>query len=190
MKTNRHKFYQYLVPPGFGADKVEFFAENRTVKFIQNGETHSFDEITIDIALRLRHELNNDPTAMNGMALLNITDPNHQLEKFAFCRYGFLNLTPDLEGEESNPEYWPCPYRPCLADGLICKYPKVPNGTLTRSNMNIIREVAADNPAKIIADHLQLAIDTINKECQAIVKKIGCHSKTGIANYAGANNIF
>ena len=187
--NNKREFYRHEVPPGFRADDVEFFVMNGEVQFIQNHEIHLFNEITIDIAMRLRNELEADPRAMIGIELLGIHEPNEQIEKFAFCRYGYLNSVPDLEQERKNPQYRDCGLRPCPADGYICKFPKVPNGHLTLNDIDIIREIRNDLPNKIIADHRHRSVDTINKECHSIAGKIGCFTKTGIAVFAGENNI-
>ena len=177
-------------PAGLADDRVEFFVMNGEVQFIQGDKIHLFSEITIELATRLRQEIDSDQKIIKGLEILGITDPIEQLKQFAFCRYGELDIMPDIIFDgESTPEYWNCGKRPCPADGLICKLPEVKNGKLTRNDAELVRIISKDYPNKIIAELRNKSVHTINRQCTNLQHKIGCFSSKGIASFAGRNNL-
>ncbi len=175
----------HYVPAGLADDKVEFFVMNGEVMFMQGKEIFLFSEITQKIACKLREEIDADPKVAEGLELLGIVDPLKQIEKYAFCRYGDLDLVPDITfGGVSKPEYWDCGQRPCPSDGFICKLPDVRNGKLTRNDAEIAKLIARDLPNKLIAELRRRSKHTVDRQCTQLQQKIGCHSKSGIAAFA------
>lgn len=188
----QREFFATTIPAGLVDENIEFMVLNGEVKFTMGGTLHDFDELTIDDLSIIRKELDKDHKAINGMELLGIYDPIEQLKKYVFCRFGALNSKADInhDTDELDTEYWDCGCRPCLGDGLICKYPKVKEKKLTTHEMKIIRSIGNDRLNKEIAAELGVTNDTVNKECRTIANKIGCYGKNGIAAFAGKTMIF
>lgn len=169
---------------------VEFFLLNGEIQFIENGVQRLFCELDIALAARIMDEIKKDPKAIAGLLVLGITDPQDQIRQFVFCRFGVFDNVADVTAEgEFNYEYWDCGRRPCPADGWLCQYPEVPNGRLTRHEVEIIRRVAADQPNKMIADGFHRSKHTIDTQIRRITRKLGCHTKTGIGSFASRNNL-
>jgi DNA-binding CsgD family transcriptional regulator len=178
------------VPAGLADDNVEFFVLNGEPVFLQGGKMFQWDEMTIDMMTNLRKEMDKDHKVQKGFELLGIHDPMEQMKKFIFCRFGALNSIPDYCGDGNlNSEYWDCGCRPCPADGFLCKYPDVEKGQLTIHEVAIVRQICQDKSNKMIANAFGRSIDTVNKEIKRICEKIGCHTKYGVAAFAGQNNI-
>ena len=177
-------------PAAFKKDNIEIFVLNGEEVFCENGQMRPFNELPSDKATQLRQELENDPRAIRGLSMLGITNPIEQLRHYAFCRFGDFDKVADTDEDgETVTEYWNCGRRPCAADGFLCKLPEVPNGRLTPHDGKIIRVISADLPNKQIADRMGTSLHTVNTQCKNIARKIGVQTKTGIAAFAGRNNI-
>jgi DNA-binding CsgD family transcriptional regulator len=178
-------------PAAFEENKVEIFILNGEVVFLENGRIRPFEELPESTLTLLREDLNNDTRALKGIKILGILDPGEQLRQFAYCRFGDFDKAADLD-EEGNTitEYWNCGRRPCPADGYLCKLPEVPFGRLTPHETEIIRMISSDIPNKQIASHNGTSVHTVNTQVKNIARKVGCFTKTGIASFAGRNNIF
>jgi DNA-binding CsgD family transcriptional regulator len=169
---------------------IEFFVMNGEVQFIQNGVWYLFDEMDIAIFAQVREKILKDSKAVKGLELLGITDEREQVRQFIKCRFGDFTKVADITpGGEFNYEYFECTERPCPADGFLCVTPPVPHGRLTRHDCEIIRKVTQDLPNKIIAGLGHRSIETVNRQMTNIAGKIGCHTKAGIAFFAGQHNI-
>lgn len=163
---------------------IEFFLMNGEIQFVERGSIYTFLELDVAIAGRLRNEMDNDPKVLRGLERLGVTDPTEQLKQFIFCRFGEFSKEADVtEDGEINAEYWDCGQRPCPADGLLCKLPSVPYGTLTPMEAGLIREVTSDNSNKIIAERLHRSPFTIETELRKVRQKIGCNTRTGISAF-------
>ncbi|TSA24369.1 MAG: helix-turn-helix transcriptional regulator [Bacteroidetes bacterium] len=177
-------------PAAFEPDKIELFVLNGEVVFWENGHLRPFEELPSTEAIWLREELDNDPRALRGLAILGITDPLEGLRQYAFCRYGDFDKKPDIdEFGNTISEYWDCGQRPCPADGILCKPPDVPNGRLTPADLEIARMIGEDIPNKQIAARRGTSLHTVNTQCKKLAEKIGCYTQKGIASFAGRNNI-
>ncbi len=185
------EFYAHTIPSGLLDKNIEFMVNHGELVFTQFGQIHPFKELSIEAFEILQNILSNDAKAQKGLDILGITDPCDRIHQFAFCRFGGLDAVADIdmETEKVNFEYWDCGSRPCPADGLLCRLPEVPNGKLTIHESSIMRKIAGDSLNKEIADQLHISCETVNKECQTIVKKLGCFTKNGIAAFAAKNNI-
>lgn len=177
-------------PAAFEKDKIELFVLNGEVVFCENCQLKPFEELPVSEANRLHDELDKDPRAIRGLAILGISDPVDQLRQYVFCRFGDFDKKPDID-EQGNTihEYWDCGQRPCPADGILCKPPDVPGGRLTPTDLDIMRLIAEDIPSKQIADRRGTSLHTINTQCKKLAQKIGCYSQKGIASFAGRHNI-
>jgi DNA-binding CsgD family transcriptional regulator len=187
-----HEFYANTIPAGLVDENIEFMVENGEVKFTMNGTLHDFLELTVNDLAVVENAFKTDFKAQTGIELIGITDPIERLKKYIFCRWGALNSKADIDhdSDDLDIEYWDCGCRPCLGDGLICKYPKVKEKRLTRHEMIIIRSIGNERLNKQIAEDLNVSFDTVNKECRTIANKIGCYGKNGIAAFAGKTMFF
>ena len=178
-------------PAGLDLDNSsEIFVENGEPVLLFNGRQFSWGEFPIEILAQILHELNHDMKVRKGLALLGIEDPDDRLKLYTFCRFGDFDKVPDVDSFGNiRGEYWDCGRRPCPADGLLCRLPEVVNGSLTSHDAAIIRLVAQDLPNKTIADRMGVQVQTMNRQVKNIAHKISCYTKSGIASFAGQNNI-
>jgi len=178
-------------PAGLLKDgSVEIFVMNGDPVCFYQGILYTWSEFPPEIIEQLRAELSKEYKALKGLYIIGIADHEEQLRKYTFCHFGDFDKVPDISHQgEFSPEYWDCGLRPCLADGLLCHIPEVPCGNLTPHEAKIIRLIARDLPNKTIADRMGVTLHTMNREVKNITRKINCNTKSGIASFAGRNNI-
>ena len=178
-------------PAGLLKDgSLEIYVSNGIPECLYKGDCYPWPNFPEEIIEDLKAELSKDYKALKGLYILGIADPDEQLGKYTFCHFGDFDKVPDRTADGTfNPEYWDCGQRPCLADGLLCHIPEVPCGNLTPHETKIIRLVAQDLPNKTIADCMGVTLHTMNREVKNITRKINCSTKSGIASFAGRNNI-
>lgn len=169
---------------------IEFYLMNGEIQFVEDGVQRLFCELDVQLAAKLRNEIDNDPKALKGLEVMGIIDPIEQLKQFIFCRFGDFDKKADItSSEELNFEYWDCGNRPCPGNGLLCKLPAAVNGSLTVHESDLIREVATDKSNKMIAAKFNRSKLTIDTELRTLTRKIGCFTKQGISSFAGRNNL-
>ena len=169
---------------------IEFYMQEGEIMFLENGIVRDFCELDVELAARIRSEIDNDPRAQKGLRLLGIADPIEQIKQFIFCRFGDFDNKADVTPNGAFvPEYWNCGCRPCPADGLLCKLPSCVNGHLTTHEGSLIREVASDKSNKMIAAKFNRSKFTIDTEVRNLIHKLGCYSRSGISCFAGRHNL-
>jgi DNA-binding CsgD family transcriptional regulator len=179
------------LPAGIADPQIEFFVKNGEVFFLQNGFTHPFidiDLLTLDL---VRSELDNQPKAIQALHELGIIDPVEQLEKYIYCNFGGFDGKADITNNGiSRHEYWDCCYKDfCKHEGKLCHMPEGINGILTKKETEITKLIAKDLADKEIASILGISIHTVAIHRIHIEKKVGAHSKVGIATFAQDKNI-
>ena len=180
------------IPAGIMDMDIEFFSMNGEVYFIQDGSTHDFKDLSIEAAHYLRIDLEEHPKALEAIEQLGITDPINQLKQYVMCRFGDFDNRADLTPEGVTiKEYVNCASRgSCKYEGILCQHIfPTDNGHLTPREIEVIKLIIQDLPDKIIADRLDISINTMAVHRRNIENKIGCHTKVGITAFAYENNL-
>lgn len=179
------------IPAGLIDRNIEFFQVEGKIKYLQAGEIHDFDNLTIDELALIREDMETRPSIIDSLEQMGIFVPIQQIKQFIICNYGGFDQRADLTSEGINyKEYWDCGHRgKCQFEGRLCSFVKAPNGYLTRREIEVIKLIGEDLPDKLIADRMGISIDTIHTHRANIEHKIGAHSKVGIALFAKDNNI-
>jgi DNA-binding CsgD family transcriptional regulator len=179
------------IPAGIADLNYEFYEKNGEVYFLQNGQEHEFKDIGFDFHTMIREDLENHPRALRAMEECGIDTYESQNKRWAICNFGDFDNHADLtrDGVIVH-EHVKCPYRgSCKFEGVICVAVKAPFGTITPRELQIIKLIAIDLLDKMIADKLSMSINTMNVHRANIERKIGCHSKAGIAAFAYQKNL-
>lgn len=177
-------------PPGIHGSEIEFFVMDGELKFLKGGKIFPWSEVTLDVLVLIRMNLEQDPKALEGLEAMGIINPADQLKQYVYCQFGDFDKKADITADGIFVrEYWDCGHRPCPGDGKVCKFPEVLNGKLTPHEAYIIRLICRDIPNKQIAQIMGISTQTVNKECKTIARKLGCYTKIGIARFAGENGI-
>jgi DNA-binding CsgD family transcriptional regulator len=169
---------------------IEFFVdENGINRVLTNGETFLFDNAPLFVHNILSKELESDTKAKSAMKELGLSGID-ALRKLALCRYGLFSDTPDISGDNREPEYRKCELRgKCPAEGRVCLTLKCAEGHLTSREIEIIALTALDLSDKMIADKLSISELTVRTHMDNIRRKLQVSTRVGIAVFACQKNI-
>jgi DNA-binding CsgD family transcriptional regulator len=147
-----------------------------------------FTEWPASLKWRIATDLEADKRANVALDILEITDKDERIEKYAYCKNGGFDHLPDYDDAGNhNPEYFNCPLREVCnpqAQKHLCGYFKVGSSFLHPKELEVIKLIAEDLPNKQIADIQGVSINTIETHRTSILRKIGADSKQGIVRFA------
>lgn len=171
------------------ASATEFFTWNGKVMLIHNQTIHTFDEAPLAALDLLREALENDKRAMDGMSLLNITNPIEQLRTYAACRYGSMGEKADFGEKHQEDSIVNCALKnTCKGYGLICKKKFHLSGeNLTAREIEVGCEIAKGKTVEQIATSRFVEPITIHSTLLHIKQKLGLKNHSGIANFFTRN---
>lgn len=160
--------------PGLLDSNYEFLNIDNQTMFIHNGQIKNFTEAPISVIIMLKEFIEKNPDVKK---ILNEWHPNsefNQLQQFAKCRFGGLDVTPDIEnGNFQDGEYWDCPNSgKCAAEGILCKLPTFNGNVLTKIEIQLIKLSTTDLTNDVIAEKLNLALGTYHKMKSILHKKL------------------
>ena len=163
---------------------IEFFGIPKTleVQFIQNGHTHSFNELPVTAisALRNAYNTNHEAREVLGRYKENgkTVSAARQLELYTYFMYGGLDSTPDIiDGELQEPEN----YRhkqDCIS--LQFKTIKLNGCPLKPREVKMIDLILEDHKNSVIALEMGIALPTFNQHDAELKKKAGVQSKPAL----------
>jgi len=164
-----------------------------TRPFLIKVEMIPFEEWPASIKYKFASLLESDKAANVALDILDITDSDQRIEKFAFCKNGGFDQNPDINSSGVHtPEYFNCPLRNNCnpkAQRHLCGFFKVGNEFLHPKELEVIKLIAEDLPDKQIAELRGVSFNTIETQRRIILKKIGADSKSGIVRFAVENGI-
>jgi len=165
--------------PGLENKDLEIFSTPENVYFISAGNLYNLQNIPSGLRRRIANII--DDKAREAMAEMGIVR-SLWFEQFCRCRFGRIDSIPDFAEEGFvNPEMVECERRGrCSSEGKLC-LSKLPG--LTRMETRFAMLVKQDLPDKMIADKLQISINTATTHRQNIERKLEVPSKVGIANF-------
>jgi DNA-binding CsgD family transcriptional regulator len=173
------------LPAGMVDRDFEFFLYQGNLMVMHNGKIKSFDTMPAKLKYYLVDILANDPDANLCLDCMNIHDTLERLRQFVLCRFSSFDLVADItEGGHMSPEFTLCEKRGrCHYEGTLC-LSFADTSKLSSRELEVIRFIAQDLPNKLIADKMDISVNTVSTHIQAIQNKIGVHSKYGILSWA------
>lgn len=182
-----------MIPDYLKKSNNEIVAINNK-PFLIKVEFLPFQEWPASVKYKLATELEKDLNAMMAISdVLEITDKDEQVEKYAYCKNGGFDNKADFDADGNhNVEYFDCPLRescPAKAQKHLCGTIKAKNGYLFPAEINVIKLIAQDLSDKEIADQLNVSYNTASKHRYNIIRKIEAAGKPGIVKFAFDNGI-
>ncbi len=159
---------------------IEYFLHEDELLMICNGSIRRFDEVQDHNDLKAA--LDADPAAQTLLRKWFGDDERAVLRKFAACRYGGLNKTPDFGADEALHDYIDCPIRDtCAGNGVVCKAPVLNGGQLDNTELQLMRMLASDLKNTAIADELDMPLGSLNVTRTKLYEKLNIHTKQQLA---------
>lgn len=159
---------------------VEIFKDKKGGLYCSHDwRIHQWPDFPKYVKGKIETEMLNDQVALSELAKMDGLTPELYEYKFCWCRFGGLDDKPDVDsdGNVYQSEYVECALRgQCKAEGKLCLALKCSNGILTKREMEVLKHVRLED--KLIAEKLQIKVDTV------ISHLINIREKTGLANKA------
>lgn len=167
---------------------VEFFEIDNKPFAMTEGSVIAFSEWPLEIAEILNRDLENNPVAGKALDRLGITDSIARLYRYACCRYGTFNITPDFSelGKCTDVEVsCSCAKKEtCPAAGLLCCMTPITRfGTVTEKEMEVAMLIAKGLQTKEIATQLNMHVQGVASRINSIFEKTGYNNRTEIARW-------
>lgn len=152
---------------------------NKTVVFIQNGQTVPWNYISKDLYNKCRKKFLGDSKALLDLSKQNLSF-DRQLEIFIYHLYGDVDNTPDflngeLTGSENNRHS-----KDCYSLDWNSKWITIDGIKLTNRDLLIIDFIKEDLPDKTIAAKMKIALSTFDFHKRNLFRKIKVVSKTAL----------
>jgi hypothetical protein len=178
------------VYPGMVCANTEIFNHGSKLLAIHGGKTIDFDDLPIEIFNRINQVLYTDIAALQQLKEWFPNDPKSQIKKFASCRFGGLDHTPDFGEDQQCGEYWECPNRGnCAGEGVVCKLPVYNSKRLSYKDIKLIKLLTTVSTNEVIAIELSMPLGSFHLAKKRLYEKLGVMTKQEITRVAVALNI-
>lgn len=180
-----------MLYPGMVDSSIEIFKHNNEIKIIEDGQIKNFDQASNSVIETIQSFIDGKPIVKAALEQMHPNNPKLQLEQFASCRLGGLDINPDIkDGILQDGEYHECPKRSeCPFDGILCKLPVINDHRFTMVEINIWRLTSTDMLNEVIGEVLDLPMGTLHKIKKNIYKILGIATKQEGALLAKEFNI-
>ena len=181
-----HKLLAGMVDKG-----VEFFVHQNEVKCIHDGKVYVYDDFPEWIISLIQDDMIKYPEAIKALASWENLHPSEYTRQYIYCRFGGIDFEPDINAQKEvqYAEYFDCGLRgSCKYEGKLCCAIRTESGQhLTKTEIEVLKRV--DKSYKVIADDMNISIDTVNSHMQNIRKKTGLAGVAELAIYATKKGI-
>jgi DNA-binding CsgD family transcriptional regulator len=179
------------VYPGMVSADTEIFNNGGNLMAIHNGSTICFDLLPISVFERINQVLQSDIDASTILKKWFPKDHKAQVKKFASCRFGGLDHTPDIGVSDSQQgEYWDCPmHGSCTGEGVVCKMPVYKDYRLTAADIRLIKLLTTGRINTVIADELNMPLGSFHAKKKKMYKLLGVMTRPELTRVAVTLNI-
>jgi len=164
---------------------IEFFGilETMQVQWLQNGNVHSFEELSAKNYTILANAYNSNAAALQHISCIveqgSFISFKRQVEIYTYFMYGGLDGNPDLVNDElQEPENYRHS-RDCIS--LKFKKIKLNGSPLKSREVQMIDLFIEDDKDDVIAEKMGIAVSTYNQHKKELFTKTGLHTKTAVA---------
>lgn len=181
--------------PGMLDGNYELFHHDDELKALNQGQVISFEELPQSILKAISDLLEKEPSTRKVLEREKTLCTGSILEKFAFCRFGGLDFTPDVKVcvnkneviAIQDGEYWECPMRGnCAAEGVACKMPVYNGHRLTPIEVQVMKQLHTVDTNNVIAERLSIPLGTYHLIKKNLYEKLGAlltrHEVTRVAD--------
>lgn len=171
-----------MIPPGI-ISGTEIFTAGENLLAMSNGKTYTWPHFPSEVVVAVENYLTSeDPKAFHALEHLPRLE---RLFQYMSCRFGAYDATPDICGEGVvTPDKKVCNCADCPLSGVHSNV-----AGLTKREIDVLKLITSDTPAKNIADLLYLSIDTVKTHKKNIYRKTGKHTNVALTRWAVENDI-
>jgi len=162
------------IPSGLIDENIELFSTPSRMMATHDGQVKSLFDLPKDFLKILTTEMHSSPATILALSLAGYKSFNSQLEKFTECRFGGFDFVADFkDGKLSESEYHECGFRGnCPMEGVVCNFFKVNGEIITPFEIKMISLLATEDTLPVIAEKLQICMNTFEVKKQWLFKKL------------------
>jgi len=131
------------IPAGMVDESVEFFLHEDEVYCQTSGHVHSFDNFPKRVIDIMNADMAKYPEKIDCLIDWGLEEEGPQMRQYIACLHGGHDSSADIckDGNVQPSEYVNCGKRgECKYEGKLCNSIVLPNGTLTKSEISVLRE--------------------------------------------------
>ncbi|MBT0607609.1 helix-turn-helix transcriptional regulator [Aequorivita echinoideorum] len=197
--TTENQHPQHLIAGIQKTDSnIEFFGIHETmeVRFLQNGKTHTFNELKGKNAIAVIEAFEADHEAKKILQNITAADGTparlsyqRMVELYIYFCYGSLDGTPDIvDGILSQPENYRH-RRDCISLRFKHKVLRINGQALKPREVIMIDMFADDHKDDVVALELGITTTTLNQHKRSLFEKTGVQTKTALMIKAGKEGL-
>lgn len=177
--------------PGMICSGIEFFNFGEESKVIINSKIIKFNELPYSVIQTIEESISSQPSVNKALNEWFPESNSKRTRQYVFCRFGGLDHTPDILGDEmQDGEHWECPRRSvCKYSGIICKAPTINGYSLSPTEIKIVKFICSDMTNETLAVELGIPLGSLHQYKLTIYKKFGVQTKQEIAVKAAKLNL-
>jgi DNA-binding CsgD family transcriptional regulator len=184
---NRH------LPAGLLDSNTELFSDNEGNSYkLVNSTVVNFDLFDTELYEALESAMLSNSAIHQGIIeMVGDAGRRTEVKQYAYCCHGGFDDRPDfINGQLTQPEYWPCSKRGnCRFEGRICKL-RTPTGeVLTKREIEYTVMTAQGMFDKEIASEMGISPNTITTHSKNVRVKTGLSRKADLTRFAIENNL-
>ena len=166
---------QNRIYPGLNCSSIEFFNNNNELKVFTKGKMVDFEDLPYTHHVTLKDALNQIPEAKAILEEWHPDSEQQQLKKFASCRFGGLDFTPDIQDFNlQSGEYWDCPFRgSCKGEGIVCKNLTYQGNELTAADIKLLKLLGTNYTNEVLSEEMEMCQGTFNLFKKQLYAKLG-----------------
>lgn len=168
------------IPSGLIDENIEMFLSPcNNLLAIHSGVVKNFFELPQTLLQAVDDEMSRFPSTIQALKAAGYHTHKEQLVKYAKCRFGGFDMNADFEnGKLSEAEYHECGYRgECPMEGIVCGFFKVQGNIITPFEMSMIKLLATEDTLPVIAEKLDVCMNTFEVKKKLLFKKLGVLSR-------------
>jgi len=167
------------IPSGLIDENIELFSAQGKMMATHSGSVKSLFDLPEPFLKKLTAKMNAVPSVKAALIHAGYKTVNEQLEKYAECKFGGFDLTADFkDGEFSDSEYHECGFRGvCPMEGIVCGFFKVGGQIISPFEIQMIKHLATDDTLPVIAEKLEISINTFESKKQKLFEKLDVLSR-------------
>lgn len=176
-----------MLPAGLVDDSIEFYLFNNEACCLFNGKSYRFENFPTKVIEHVKSDMDQNPKAVLEITKMGIVDHEDQMRQYIACRFGGFDNRPDFDvkGNAHHVEYVNCGRRgQCKHEGKLCASIELPNGMLTKREIEVVIEIADGLLDKEICEKLFISQDTLRSHKDNISQKGGITRKSQITALA------
>lgn len=179
------------LPSGLFDNDIEIVTHENKTMAIHQGSVKEITSLPSEILKNLYDDMFSNENAILALRMQGIECEEEMLLKYLSCRYGEFDNVPDVvNGRLQAPEVVKCALRgECPMEGIVCSFPTFNGAILSPFEINMIQELATEKIIPVIAEDMQVSINTFELRKKLLFQKLKVQSRARMVAVSYEKNL-